>query len=102
MGIEIKTFSGSIAQVAQDANAYLGAKAFDDTFLTAMALTSKAEGLSHLVLSVAKVSDKQFVCDYMLTSAIAMLGLEMSGKSAVVTGRTEKTVRKQLKKLRLA
>lgn len=102
MGIEIKTFSGSIAQVAQDANAYLGAKAFEDTFLTAMALTSKAEGLSHLVISVAKVSDKQFVYDYTLTSSLAMLQLELAGQTALVAGRTEKAVRKQLKKLRLA
>lgn len=95
---EIKTFLGTISEASDQANAYLGHDMFNDEFRKGLLDVGKKDELTHLCISLAKLSASQVVVDYTLISS-ALNTLQLNGMTHKVSSRTEKTVRKKLKQL---
>lgn len=100
MATEIKTFLGSIADASDKANEYLGHNMFNDQFRTELRLTGLEDGLSHLCISLARVSEQEVALDYLLISPVVH-SLQVNGMTDKVIKATEKAVRKKLKQLKV-
>lgn len=100
MATEIKTFLGTIEDASEKANDYLGHDMFNAAFRTSMQLTGLEDGLSHLCISLARVSDTEVAMDYMLISPVLHM-LQLNRMTDRVTKVTEKAVSKKLKQLKV-
>lgn len=96
---DIKTFMGPMHEACSQANAFAGGDVFDKAFQLEMLRLGEADGLTHLCISIAKVSQEQVVLDYMLISP-ALHGLQLSGMTHRVKARTQARVRRELKALK--